>query len=306
MEGLLHEWTHCSTFPRPWGSFLSCMACARNISPCGDECVCAVHHGCSGGLRSSEPAACRSCFHVGKVSVGAVTATHEHSGFGQIRKKKKKKKKTQKKISFYRRVVWSRSRFCLIKKHTQVFFKLITKWSRCCRSGNVLLTPSLHNLFIPRSSCFLERINATSSALCMKITPWSKRSEIDPVFVTAAILNITGMNTFRWRNSISQKESFWGNQRRGFCFGKWCTLHGAVFNQRSCKWIIPTNEPCLAAICIYWLPEVSLHSPYLGWITTYDVISTEIETSKKAPLSWNLFFFFFHTLAWIQFDVDSV
>lgn len=36
----LNEWTCCNTFLGHRGSFMSCMAYAWNISPCGGECVC--------------------------------------------------------------------------------------------------------------------------------------------------------------------------------------------------------------------------------------------------------------------------
>lgn len=39
----MNEWTRCNVFLGHRGSFLSCMAYAWNISPRGDQCVCAVH-----------------------------------------------------------------------------------------------------------------------------------------------------------------------------------------------------------------------------------------------------------------------
>lgn len=38
----MNEWTHCNIFLGHRGSFMSCMAYAWNISPCGDECVCVL------------------------------------------------------------------------------------------------------------------------------------------------------------------------------------------------------------------------------------------------------------------------
>ena len=36
----MSEWTQCNIFFRHHGSFMSCMACAWNMSPCGAGCVC--------------------------------------------------------------------------------------------------------------------------------------------------------------------------------------------------------------------------------------------------------------------------
>lgn len=38
----MNEWSHCNIFLGRRESFMSSMACAWNISPCGDECVCVL------------------------------------------------------------------------------------------------------------------------------------------------------------------------------------------------------------------------------------------------------------------------
>lgn len=71
----LNEWTCCNTFLGHRGSFMSCMAYAWNISPCGGECVCecvcvrcpSSQEQMSVKWSTYKPAACHSQFHVGQV-----------------------------------------------------------------------------------------------------------------------------------------------------------------------------------------------------------------------------------------------
>lgn len=83
------------------------------------------------------------------------------------------------------------------------------------------------------------------------------------------------------------------------------SLRGCL-NQRSCTWIITTSEPRPAAICIYWLTEVSLQSHSIQDGSAHMMLSAlSLKHKKKTQktLSSN---HFFHTSVWIRFDVDSV
>lgn len=89
-EGWLHQWTHRNTFPGRRGSFLSCTACARNISPCGAECLRAVHHGCSGRVWSTALPIPAFMLGWGGGPPSTATTTLVLAKYRKSRKKKKK------------------------------------------------------------------------------------------------------------------------------------------------------------------------------------------------------------------------
>lgn len=110
--------------------------------------------------------------------------------------------------------------------------------------------------------------------------------KVDQVFSWFIIIDILVLDLTK---SIL-KNPIWCNHW-GLLFWKSAYAACLCLNQRSCTWIITTSEPRLAAICIYWLTEVSLHSHSIWDESPHTTLSVQSWKHQKKPtLSSNHFF----------------